>query len=62
MSALSNLPTARRWPAQHPDPLQLCSLATPNRVTAFRARLGAARRETQARYPKMAAGVRRRMA
>src|SRR6201985_1170754 len=32
MSALSNFPVTRRWPAQHPDRLQLYSLPTPNGV------------------------------
>jgi len=32
MSALSNFPITRKWPAQHPDRLQLYSLPTPNGV------------------------------
>ncbi|HEV3044852.1 MAG TPA: glutathione S-transferase N-terminal domain-containing protein [Roseiarcus sp.] len=32
MSALSAFPIAKRWPAQHPDRLQLYSLPTPNGV------------------------------
>jgi GSH-dependent disulfide-bond oxidoreductase len=32
MSALSDFPIAARWPAQHPDRLQLYSLPTPNGV------------------------------
>ena len=32
MPALSDFPIARRWPALHPDRLQLYSLATPNGV------------------------------
>src|SRR6202790_3251620 len=32
MSALSAFPIAARWPAQHPDRLQLYSLPTPNGV------------------------------
>ncbi len=32
MSRLSDFPIAQRWPAQHPDRLQLYSLATPNGV------------------------------
>jgi GST-like protein len=32
MSALSAFPIAQRWPAQHPERLQLYSLATPNGV------------------------------
>jgi GST-like protein len=31
-AALSDFPITRRWPAQHPDRLQLYSLATPNGV------------------------------
>ena len=34
MSALSAFPIATRWPAQHPDRLQLYSLPTPNGVKA----------------------------
>ena len=32
MSRLAEFPITRRWPAQHPDRLQLYSLATPNGV------------------------------
>ncbi|NLY33265.1 MAG: glutathione S-transferase [Alcaligenaceae bacterium] len=32
MSDLSDFPITKRWPAQHPDRLQLYSLATPNGV------------------------------
>jgi GST-like protein len=32
MSTLSSFPITRRWPAQHPDRLQLYSLPTPNGV------------------------------
>lgn len=32
MSDLSQFPITRRWPAQHPDRIQLYSLATPNGV------------------------------
>ena len=32
MSSLSDFPITRRWPAQHPDRLQLYSLPTPNGV------------------------------
>jgi GST-like protein len=32
MSSLSDFPIARRWPAQHPDRIQLYSLNTPNGV------------------------------
>ncbi|OZB58701.1 MAG: glutathione S-transferase [Lysobacterales bacterium 14-68-21] len=32
MSRLADFPITRRWPAQHPDRLQLYSLATPNGV------------------------------
>jgi GST-like protein len=32
MPSLSSFPITRRWPAQHPDRLQLHSLATPNGV------------------------------
>ncbi len=32
MDALSEFPITQRWPAQHPDRLQLYSLATPNGV------------------------------
>src|SRR5690348_8001558 len=32
MSALSNFPITKRWPAQHPDRLQLYGLPTPNGV------------------------------
>ena len=32
MSDLSAFPITRKWPAQHPDRLQLCSLPTPNGV------------------------------
>src|SRR3954454_25328406 len=32
MSDLSDFPVTRRWPAQHPDVLQLYSLNTPNGV------------------------------
>ena len=32
MADLSAFPIARRWPAQHPDRLQLYSLPTPNGV------------------------------
>ena len=32
MSDLSNFPITRKWPAQHPDRLQLYSLPTPNGV------------------------------
>ncbi len=34
MTDLSDFPIARRWPAQHPDRLQLYSLNTPNGVKA----------------------------
>ena len=34
MSDLSSFPITRRWPAQHPDRLQLYSLNTPNGVKA----------------------------
>jgi GSH-dependent disulfide-bond oxidoreductase len=34
MSALDAFPIARRWPAQHPDRIQLYSLPTPNGVKA----------------------------
>ena len=34
MSRLADFPIAQRWPAQHPDRLQLYSLATPNGVKA----------------------------
>jgi len=34
MSDLSAFPIARRWPAQHPDRIQLYSLPTPNGVKA----------------------------
>ncbi|MFZ2237163.1 MAG: glutathione binding-like protein [Dokdonella sp.] len=34
MSALSDFPITRRWPAQHPDRIQLYSLNTPNGVKA----------------------------
>src|SRR3954454_11098871 len=34
MSDLSAFPTARRWPARHPDRIQLYSLPTPNGVKA----------------------------
>ena len=33
-SALSNFPVTRKWPARHPDRLQLYSLPTPNGVKA----------------------------
>jgi hypothetical protein len=32
MSDLSRFPIAQRWPAQHPDRIQLYSLNTPNEV------------------------------
>src|ERR1700721_456437 len=32
MSALSAFPIAKRWPAKHPDRLQLYSVPTPNGV------------------------------
>lgn len=32
MTALDNFPITRRWPATHPDRLQLYSLATPNGI------------------------------
>src|ERR1700749_642160 len=32
MSDLSSFPVTKRWPAQHPDRLQLYSLPTPNGV------------------------------
>ena len=32
MSDLSGVPITRRWPTQHPDRLQLCSLPAPNGV------------------------------
>ncbi|MGM0585203.1 MAG: glutathione S-transferase, partial [Pseudomonadota bacterium] len=32
MPDLSGFPVTRRWPPQHPDRLQLYSLATPNGV------------------------------
>ncbi len=32
MSGLSTFPITTRWPAQHPDRLQLYSLPTPNGV------------------------------
>ena len=32
MTDLSDFPITRRWPAQHPDRLQLYSLNTPNGV------------------------------
>ena len=32
MSDLSSFPITKRWPAQHPDRLQLYSLPTPNGV------------------------------
>jgi GST-like protein len=32
MSSLSAFPITRRWPARHPDRLQLYSLNTPNGV------------------------------
>jgi GST-like protein len=32
MSAISDFPITRRWPARHPDHIQLYSLATPNGV------------------------------
>ena len=32
MSDLSTFPITRKWPAQHPDRLQLYSLPTPNGV------------------------------
>src|ERR1700712_1795496 len=34
MADLSNFPITRRWPAEHPDRLQLYSLNTPNGVKA----------------------------
>ena len=34
MSDLSRFPIAQRWPAQHPDRIQLYSLNTPNGVKA----------------------------
>jgi GST-like protein len=34
MTDLSAFPITRRWPAQHPDRLQLYSLNTPNGVKA----------------------------
>ncbi len=34
MTALSDFPIARRWPAKHPDRVQLFSLPTPNGVKA----------------------------
>ncbi|MFZ6655711.1 glutathione S-transferase N-terminal domain-containing protein [Undibacterium sp. TJN19] len=34
MSDLSNFPITKKWPAQHPERLQLYSLATPNGVKA----------------------------
>jgi GST-like protein len=34
MADLSNFPITRKWPAQHPDRLQLYSLPTPNGVKA----------------------------
>lgn len=34
MSALSNFPIAARWPAEHPERIQLYSLNTPNGVKA----------------------------
>jgi len=34
MSALSAFPIAKRWPAKHPDRLQLYSVPTPNGVKA----------------------------
>ncbi len=34
MTALSTFPITRKWPAQHPDRLQLYSLPTPNGVKA----------------------------
>jgi len=34
MSDLSAFPIATRWPAQHPDRIQLYSLPTPNGVKA----------------------------
>lgn len=34
MNRLSSFPVTRKWPAQHPDRLQLYSLATPNGVKA----------------------------
>ncbi|MET1028175.1 MAG: glutathione S-transferase, partial [Dongiaceae bacterium] len=32
MPTIASFPIAARWPAQHPDRLQLYSLATPNGV------------------------------
>ncbi|MFZ1890630.1 MAG: glutathione S-transferase, partial [Formosimonas sp.] len=32
MSTLSNFPITARWPAAHPDRIQLYSLTTPNGV------------------------------
>jgi GSH-dependent disulfide-bond oxidoreductase len=32
MNTLSNFPITQKWPAQHPDRLQLYSLPTPNGV------------------------------
>lgn len=34
MSALSTYPITQKWPAQHPERLQLYSLPTPNGVKA----------------------------
>ena len=34
MTALSNFPITKRWPAKHPDRIQLYSLPTPNGVKA----------------------------
>lgn len=34
MTRLSDFPITRRWPAQHPDRIQLYSLTTPNGVKA----------------------------
>ncbi|HEV7417539.1 MAG TPA: glutathione S-transferase, partial [Tianweitania sediminis] len=34
MTDLSSFPVSRRWPAQHPDRIQLYSFATPNGVKA----------------------------
>jgi GST-like protein len=32
MTTLADFPVARKWPAQHPDRIQLYSLPTPNGV------------------------------
>ncbi len=32
MAALTDFPISRKWPAQHPDPIQLYSLPPPNGV------------------------------